>query len=205
MQAKAQCSFFGNLRSHVFTLKSFVSLFVFLFICLFIKHVVLCVFSIGRRDPGASCTKVGVGLEWSGGSGATSDHMFHQHTAARSRQGEESSFVLNTPSMQLQHFPHESTSCLSCRLLSDCFPQCLHVKWVEVARHWWVGAARGRKAPLSETLRAVVAHRGPVVETSNQPTDQHKKLDESISQHYFQRKTVPAQDRPLYGSIMHGP
>ena len=66
-------------------------------------------------------------------------------------------------------------------------------------------AARGRKAALSETLLAVVAHRGPVVETSNQPTDQHKKLDESISQHYFQRKTVSAQNRPLYGSITHGP
>ena len=43
-----------------------------------------------------------------------------------------------------------------------------------------VAAARGRKAALSETL-PVLAHRGPVVETSNQPTKRHKKLEASLT------------------------
>ena len=65
LQAKAQCSFFGNLRSHVFTLKSFVSLFVFLFICLFIKHVVLCFVCVFNLSEGPWC-KLHKGGSWAG-------------------------------------------------------------------------------------------------------------------------------------------
>ena len=88
LAVKDQCNFFGNLRSHVFTLKSFVGLFVAWFVCLFMEYVVLCLFTVCQREAGASCTKVRLGLE-SGASGATSDHMFHQHTepaAARGRK-----------------------------------------------------------------------------------------------------------------------
>ena len=63
------------------------------FVCLLVSLFVgVCVFLLADHwctDP-QRCV-----LGWI--CGATSDHMFHQHTA-RSRQGEESSFVLDSPS-----------------------------------------------------------------------------------------------------------
>ena len=142
----------------------------------------MCLFTVCRREPTAAQRCV-LGWSSSSGSGATSDdHMFHQHTA-RSRQGEESSFVLPSPSgfhfFSWFHFVWHFKLSSPARLLSTVFA-------CEVGGrgNTSVGAARGRKAALSESLPVLLAHRGPVVETSNQPTDRHKKL-ESIS-HYFE-------------------
>ena len=61
--------------------------------------------------------------------------------------------------------------------------------WIERATHWCLH----RQGEESSFVWDSPAHRGPVVgETSNQPTDQHKKLDESTaSQIHKYKYTAP--------------
>ena len=168
-------------------------MFVILFVCLSTTSLCVCLQSVGGSPL------LHKGASWAGAAAAAAGQRptiicftNTQPAAARGRKA-----ALSYPLRPASTFFHGFTVCgtLSClslaRLLSTVFA-------CEVGGrgNTFVGAARGRKAALSESLPVLLAHRGPVVETSNQPTDRHKKL-ESIS-HYLEENL-----KLIDGSITH--
>ena len=180
----------------MFSVESFICLFIFLliFVC-FPKNVILCLFTVCRSEASA-CTKVRLGLEVRGNVRSYVSPT-QAPAAARGRKA---------PLSYTPHPPFSSWFTLlwrvkllsPVRLLSTVFA-------CEAGErgNTLVGAARGRKAALSETLVVVVAsHRGPVVErrATNRPTNTKNLMKAS---HTNWKKTMLAEYILLKSSITH--
>ena len=132
---------------HNFSSKSFVSLFVTLFVCLSNTPLK----SVYSLSEGAyCCTKVRLGLEQQRGNVRRS-YVSPTHSSQPPGGGKQLCLRLAIHNFSL----HVATPCeaLCCCLLPHLFPQYLHVNCELRGQHTGVSTARGRKAALSETLR----------------------------------------------------